>query len=476
MTDQAGDSENIPPNFKIRWPSLRFTDPDTEKLFTGRQLEQSLPIVRLFLVAAGLMYGAFGILDVYIIPEASGIAWIIRFGIVCPMLFGMAALSFSPIFIPLAQSILMVAMFAAGFGVIVMTAFAHAPGNSLYYAGLFLVVVIGATLVRLRWTRSTGVSLVLVALYAINATWINPLPINALTNNIFFLISAIVTVTFTSHLQEFLIRRDFANAEMLRLEKTRAVELLRAANAANKAKGDFLAIVSHELRTPLNAILGFSEVMQRRMFGPVGSEKYIGYVDDIHQAADHLLNIVTDILDLSKAEVGKLSLNEQEISLPDTLAQCCRLVREKAAEGRLLLEIEPHREPALLRADARLVKQVFINLLSNAIKFTDPGGNINVSLTRAADGGWTVSFADTGVGIAEDDRKRILEPFVQVESAFARKRGGAGLGLPLAKKVVELHGGSLSIDSKLGLGTTVSVHFPADRTILSSEEEVYGAA
>jgi signal transduction histidine kinase len=367
------------------------------------------------------------------------------------------------------------AMFASGFGIVVMTAVADAPGNSLYYAGLFLVVVYGATLVRLRWTRSALVSLMLVALYAISASWVNPLPVNVLANNIFFLGAAVVTGIFTSYLQEFLIRRDFASAEMLMLEKTRAVQLLAAANAANKAKGDFLAIVSHELRTPLNAILGFSEVMQRRMFGPIGSERYIGYIDDIHNAADHLLNIVTDILDLSKAEVGKLSLSEDNISLSEVVDQCCRLVREKAAEGSLALEIVPIAEPALLRADSRLVKQVFINLLSNAIKFTDPGGDVTVSMARAGDGGWTVSFADSGVGIAEDDLKRILEPFVQVESAFARKRGGAGLGLPLAKKVMELHGGTLTVASQLGVGTTVSVHFPAART-LPAEEKMYGVA
>jgi len=201
------------------------------------------------------------------------------------------------------------------------------------------------------------------------------------------------------------------------------------------------------------------------MFGPIGSERYIGYVDDIHGTAKHLLGIITDILDLSKAEVGRLTLNEEEVDIIDVLDQCFRLLREKAVEQGLRVSLQRPTERPLLRVDSRLVKQVFINLIGNAIKFTQPGGAITASVERRADGSCSARIADTGIGIAPADLGRVLEPFVQVESAFNRKHGGTGLGLPLAKKIMELHGGALSIESAPGIGTRVTIIFPASRAV-----------
>jgi two-component system, cell cycle sensor histidine kinase PleC len=475
MTDEAEDADVAAPNLNIRWPSLRFVDPEVEHRFAIETLVQSLPIVRLFLVAASLLFGCFAILDYYVIPDAKAFAWTLRFGVGCPVLIAVCLFSFHPVFVRVAQPMLSLAMATPGFGIMLMTAVAAAPGNALYYAGLIMVVIYGSTLIRLRWSYAALISLTMVGCYEAVALWINPISGHLLLNNTFFLAISVGVGIFSSYVQEYLIRRDFSTTEMLRREKARSDTLLTAANAANKAKGDFLAIVSHELRTPLNAVLGFTEVMQRRMFGPLGSDRYVAYIDDIHHAAEHLLGIITDILDLSKAEIGKLTLVEEEVDLTLVLDQCIRLLREKAAEAGLYLAFKPPPVRPLVRADARLVKQVFLNLLSNAIKFTPSGGAVNVVVERDPEGGWLLEFADTGVGIAESDLSKVLEPFVQVESAFARKHGGTGLGLPLAKKVVELHGGTLRITSTLGVGTTVLITFPASRA-LAEPEQLYGAA
>jgi signal transduction histidine kinase len=171
------------------------------------------------------------------------------------------------------------------------------------------------------------------------------------------------------------------------------------------------------------------------------------------------------VLDFSKAEVGRLTVKEEEVDITQALEQCLRLLREKAAESGLRMSLEPPRERQLLRVDVTLVKQVFINLIGNAIKFTQSGGEIRAYIEQTADGGCCVKIVDTGIGIAESDIDKVLEPFYQVENVFVRKRGGTGLGLPLSKKIMLLHGGTLVITSALGVGTTVLITFPASRVV-----------
>lgn len=444
--------------------SLRFKNEALERRFSVEHLARALPTIRLFLVAASLFYGLFGILDAFIIPEIAALAWIIRYLVVCPTFLVIAALTYSPIFARASQQILAAGMFIGGAGIMVMTTFAHWPGNSLYYAGLILVMIYGSSLVHLRCLYAGILCILVVAMYQVVALWINPIPALVLWNNDSFLITSMAIAVFFSYLQELQFRRDFISTDLIRRAKASSDELRLQAEAASKAKSDFLAVMSHELRTPLNAIMGFSEVMQHRMFGPVGSEKYAAYVNDIHQTAEHLLSIITDILDLSKADIGKLTLHEEDMDVVAIIDQSLRLTREKAMEQGLRLALQaPASSRPILHADARLVRQVFLNLLGNAIKFTPAGGLVSVALEADADGGWSIQVSDTGIGIAAADLPRILEPFVQVESALSRKHGGTGLGLPLVKKIMELHGGDISIESTLGAGTTVTVRFPASR-------------
>jgi signal transduction histidine kinase len=232
------------------------------------------------------------------------------------------------------------------------------------------------------------------------------------------------------------------------------------AEAASRAKSSFLATMSHELRTPLNAILGFSEIMMTETFGPLGSANYRDYTRDIYDSGMHLLNVINDVLDLSKVEAGRLELNRADIDVEDTVEAALRFFRERSKKAGLTLTaaIEPCLPP--LFADERVLRQCILNLVSNAIKFTPSGGSVAVAV-RSETGGWTsLSVADNGIGIAEADIPRVLTPFSQADNAYVRKQEGTGLGLPLVKSFAELHGGTFAIASELGVGTTVTVRFP----------------
>jgi len=235
-----------------------------------------------------------------------------------------------------------------------------------------------------------------------------------------------------------------------------------AAESANRSKSLFLANMSHELRTPLNAIIGFSEVIQGQMMGPLGDHHYLEYARDIHNAGKHLLEIINDILDMSKIESGKFKLDAEWTDLGELVDGVLHMVRVRAHEAGLTLHAAVAGLPSVF-CERRVLRQVLLNLISNAIKFTPSGGRIDVAAKVTADGGIVVSVADTGIGMAPQDIPLALTPFGQVELTLSRAHGGVGLGLPLSQRLAELHGGRLHIDSIVGSGTTVSVTLPPER-------------
>jgi signal transduction histidine kinase/sensor domain CHASE-containing protein len=233
------------------------------------------------------------------------------------------------------------------------------------------------------------------------------------------------------------------------------------AELANRSKSTFLATMSHELRTPLNAIIGFSEVMRAGTFGPLGSARYVDYCNDIHQSGRHLLTIVNDVLDLSRIEAGRMKLHREAVDVGAAVHAALAMVRERAEMAGVSLTRDIAADLPPLSADNRLLKQILLNLLSNSVKFTERGGGVAVSVAASAAGGMEICVADTGIGMTEAELAVALTPFAQVDSKLAREYQGTGLGLPLAKSFVELHGGSLSVASRPGIGTTVTVRFPA---------------
>jgi len=236
------------------------------------------------------------------------------------------------------------------------------------------------------------------------------------------------------------------------------------AEAASRAKSQFLAAVSHELRTPLNAILGFAEIIKGEMIGPVGSERYLGYARDIYQSGDHLLSLINDILDISKVESGNMELCEEQIDLSDLIGGVVRLVKQRARENDLDLSVEIRDELPILYADERKLKQILMNLLSNAVKFTEPGGTVTLKAWHQMNSGFVFQVIDDGIGMAPQDIPKALSQFGQIDSDLNRKYAGTGLGLPLSKSLVEMHGGSLDLQSQLDAGTTATVRLPAART------------
>ncbi len=282
--------------------------------------------------------------------------------------------------------------------------------------------------------------------YDAGATDFIPKPINWLVLN---------------HRVRYILRASRAFEE-LRRNQERLIAAKEAAEAANRAKSEFLANMSHELRTPLNAIIGFSGMMSDRMFGPL-SERYLDYANIIGSSGKHLLAIITDILDLAQADADKLVLAEERVDLGEVVELGSSIVQDMARRARIDFRSEIEAPlPAMIGDPAKLT-QILVNLLSNAIKFTAPGGKVRLKVERPAHRGITLRVEDTGIGMAADQIPIALAPFGQIESNLTRKHDGVGLGLPLTKRLVELHGGTIEIDSEPGKGTIVSAHLPEAR-------------
>ena len=238
---------------------------------------------------------------------------------------------------------------------------------------------------------------------------------------------------------------------------------LCTAESANRFKSQFLATMSHELRTPLNAIIGFSEVMKDQIFEPL-NQRYRDYAGNIFDSGSHLLSLINDVLDITKFDAGYLELNEDIIDLEQTAQTCMTFIEVQAVRAKVALAVDIEPGLPLLQADERRMRQILLNLLSNAVKFTPEGGHVFLTIGIEG-GGVALTITDTGIGIAADDIPTALARFGQIDSRLTRKYEGAGLGLPLTKHLVEMHGGTLALKSEVGVGTTVTVQFGRERVV-----------
>jgi PAS domain S-box-containing protein len=270
--------------------------------------------------------------------------------------------------------------------------------------------------------------------------------------------------------------RDLTAWKRAQAELHRVRELAASAKTANDTKSMFLANVSHELRTPLTSIIGFSEVLLQERYGVLGSPQYRQFAESIRESGGDLLSLINDILDISKIEAGRLELCEEDAELAHVVQACLRLIGQRAQDaGLAILDQVPSDLPRVC-VDVRLVKQVLLNFLSNAIKFTPEGGSITLAAGRDVDGGLWLSVQDTGIGIARQHHELVFEPFEQVENIWSRRYSGTGLGLPIAKKIVELHDGGVDLESELAEGTKVTLRLPATRILRAQGPVQLGTA
>ena len=252
----------------------------------------------------------------------------------------------------------------------------------------------------------------------------------------------------------------------LKASERRLIQARNQAETANLAKSEFLANMNHELRTPLNAIIGFSEIIAHELFGPLGNEKYLDYIKDIHQSSLHLLSIIKDVLDMSKIEAGKLELSRERLNIRSLIGEVIRMMRERAQSRGIKLATMLADENLEIWADESAMKQIFLNLLSNAIKFSRDGGEVCIRVAADKPDLAIVEFEDHGIGMNEEELERALLPFGQAKPSTTRNYGGTGLGLPITKGLIEAHGGKLAIESRSGQGTIARITVPTERAPL----------
>jgi signal transduction histidine kinase len=449
---------------------LRFIDSRVERKFARHALADYMLFIRIYLIAGIGLYMLFGLLDLQVGGKAVGTIYFIRYAVICPIMLAAFCFSFTKRFEQFGQIALACTMAASGFGIVAMTAVVPAPFNSNYYAGLIMVVIYCGSFIRVDFVTTVILSILLVLSYEGTVIFINPVPrIDFISNNFFLLMSTAVGL-LSSYIQETQMRKGYIAQRIIEAKNETTNLLLLEANKANRSKSEFLANMSHELRTPLNAIIGFSDIMDKQKFGPLGNDRYAQYAKFIRGSGNHLLAIINDILDLAKADAHKLTVDERRIDLLSIVHESIDMCTPKAQERGIVVTAKSHADRVPVLADPKLLLQLLLNLVSNAVKFSHANGQVEVSVRLASDGSILMEVRDEGVGIEADDIARVMRPFEQVENSYSRQHGGTGLGLPLAVKLAELHGGMLWIESQINVGTTVKVVLPHQR-VLTAESD-----
>ncbi len=467
--------------------SAEFTDPSMEQAFREASFVDARLLNRTTAAIASLIFVGFAIFD-YIVLGTSQLFYTLfglRIGLAGTAVL-VIALTNDPKRYRVADiAILVLQLYIVGMFLVAVSV--RSPSGLLYPPnvssyGIVMIVLGNYVFIATRFSFSTLVALLASLSYLAVSLLFRPFTsVDMALEGTLLLGCNMLGVSMLHRIQTLqrrqygMLREERLAGERLQAQsrelKTIARDLARArdeATIANRAKSEFLAHMSHELRSPLNAIIGFTEVMTSAMFGPVEPPRYREYVGDINASGVHLLAVINDLLDLSKAESGHMELNETVVRIEDAAASAMRLVRERAYEATVKLTLDVPETLPDLRADERMIKQIVLNLLTNSVKFTQPGGTVAVSARLDDEGRLVVVVADTGVGIEAQDIPKVLEAYGQADVARSRSSEGTGLGLPLVKSMAELHGASVELDSTPGEGTTVTVGFPAERLVSST--------
>jgi signal transduction histidine kinase len=452
--------------YRISPYTFEFRDRTIENAFIEETMNNSIWIIRMMGILGILSFGCFAFLDYLTLPDSYQKAWLIRFAIGFPICIGSFGITYTKYFTRYSQLVVSSCMVSISATVllIIYVSKDNEIGVGLYYAGLIQLMLFSYIL-RLKSIYGSFIFIISIILYNIISIYISPIQENVIINNNFFLFFSFFIGVTANIIQDIYLRVDYVRRKYLEESQRYSYELYQQAQAASKAKSDFLAVISHELRTPLNAVIGFSEIMAGEMLGPLGIPQYKEYAQDISSSGRHLLEIINDIIDFTKLESGPQTLHPTDVDLIDVARSCLKMVTQKAGERNVHLALETPTAPLIVSIDERLIRQAIINLLTNAIKFSDSEGHVTVTIDVDDEHCPWIAVNDTGIGIAPENLSRIFQPFVQVEDAMTRNFDGMGLGLPLVKQIIELHSGTVRIDSVQGEGTTVTLLLPANRNL-----------
>jgi signal transduction histidine kinase len=461
----VGNSPGLGEIRTSRW-TLAFSDPAFERRFQRSWLQATRLTTRLW-VACGITFlTLFTVLLMVLLPDYhQDLLWV-RYGLALPFI----AVSQIPMLCParlhrfVGLSYLSGSLAAYAMALYCFT-HAHLDYNIIFFVEMATTFAFCQHYGRILFRHTLAFSLVAGGA-TIGAIVHEPALLGVPNAPVIVAIVSFVLVgLFAAYTSEFFVRRSYHSMQILKAEIARSEKLAELANAANDAKSRFLAIVSHELRTPLNAILGYADTIQAGVFGPIPDERLRAAIGDIQGSGKHLLGIVDDVLDLSKATMGTMALDESVFDLSVLIGELVLAFEGECAKGGIKLYALDNPNLPQLSADRRLVRRMLSNLFSNAIKYTRGGGEIWLLATASENEPLIIEFKDTGIGIAPEKLERAMEAFGQIDDDLNRRYEGLGVGLPLTKNLIELHGGRISVESAVGEGTRVRLTFPPERTV-----------
>ncbi|HUT48745.1 MAG TPA: HAMP domain-containing sensor histidine kinase [Alphaproteobacteria bacterium] len=451
-----------------RW-MLAFSDRAFERQFQDSWLKVTARVDRSWVIGGLGFLAIFTLLLVIFLPENSQEFLWIRYEIMLPLV----ALAQIPVFFRTRLPRALTPSYFVGSFLVFGTAlflfvFTHRDHNLVYLFEMAAIYVFCQQYSRVLFRNSIIFSLIAggtTLTIIVMDTGLVGIPFVPV---IFAIFAHAVVGIFSGYGRELFVRRDYLSMNVLKAEVARSAELAEQANAESEAKSRFLAIVGHELRTPLNAIIGYTEAIQAGILGPVENAKMRDAIVDVHGSGQHLLGVVDDVLELSNATLGTVALEESAFDPAVLISEAVHSIEGECAKKGIKLHVVDNPDLPQLLADRRLVRRMLSNLLSNAVKYTNEGGEIWLIAGAAESGPITIDIKDSGIGIAPEKLERAMEMFGQVEDDLNRRYEGIGVGLPLTKTLIELHGGSIAVDSVIGRGTNVRLTFPPERVVAAA--------